>query len=211
MNFSRSASGHASRPASLVWLPRVLLAGIVGAALGTLAGCSGADEPQSSGPLPMQTWSTAGESSSASGTSGTASTTSTTASSTSAGAASGSTDGTSGTTGTTGATTTTEPTATADAGSAAAADASTACVQPTDEGNSVGVGKFCTTSTDCGTNLLCSAAFGAPAGATFCSLICSTDSDCGGDGAICFAGGGAAGGTKACVTAACAPLAATLF
>ncbi len=162
-----------------------------------LTGCGGADESDSSGPLPLETWATSGQkpTSSSNGTSSTASTSATGA------------DTDSGTT-----STSLAPTAATDAGSTtttptAAADAATTCVATTDEGNSAGVGKYCTSDSACGSGLLCSADFNPPAGDTFCSKICTTDADCGGDGATCFA----AMGTSACVTAACAPVAATLF
>jgi hypothetical protein len=162
-----------------------------------LTGCGGADESDSSGPLPLETWATSGQkptsSTSRNGTSSTASTSGTGTD----------TDTTS---------TTPAPTTATDAGSTTttptpAADAATTCVATTDEGNSAGVGKFCTSDSACGSGLLCSSDFNAPAGDTFCSKICTTDADCGGDGATCFA----AMGTHACVTAACAPVAATLF
>ncbi len=164
-----------------------------------LTGCGSADESES-GPLPLETWSTSGQKpTSATNSSGASSTTSTSTTASTSGA----------TTGT--GTTSTAPTEATDAGSTttrtAPVDAATTCVATTDEGNAAGVGKYCTSDSACSSGLLCSADFNAPAGDTFCSKICTTDADCGGSGATCFA----AMGTHACVTAACAPVAATLF
>lgn len=74
----------------------------------------------------------------------------------------------------------------------------TACVAKGATGNSAGVGAYCDANTKCGTDQFCTADFGAPVGAQFCTKICNTDGDCGED-AFCYA---EARG-KGCVPNAC--------
>jgi hypothetical protein len=79
-----------------------------------------------------------------------------------------------------------------DAGSGAA------CVQPGQKSNDQGVGAYCDSTTPCPTNTFCTADFGAPVGAQFCSKTCTTDDQCG-TGAFCYHEARGAG----CVTNAC--------
>ncbi len=62
------------------------------------------------------------------------------------------------------------------------------CVKPGSKGNEKGVGAYCESSAECmapaGVLLLCSADFGAPATAWFCTTPCMKDSECGSK-AIC--------------------------
>ncbi len=64
-------------------------------------------------------------------------------------------------------------------------NAPAACVTKADKGNTLGVGAYCDKQTRCKTGHFCTADFGAPAGAHFCTVICATDADCGA-GAVCF-------------------------
>src|SRR5688572_13761838 len=50
-----------------------------------------------------------------------------------------------------------------------------ACVTKTDKGNALGVGAYCDKATRCKTGQFCSGDFGAPEGASFCTIICATD------------------------------------
>jgi len=85
-------------------------------------------------------------------------------------------------------------------GNAASGDAGSgaACVQPGQKSNDQGVGAYCDSTTPCPTNTFCTADFGAPVGAQFCSKTCTTDDQCG-TGAFCYHEARGAG----CVTNAC--------
>jgi hypothetical protein len=74
-------------------------------------------------------------------------------------------------------------------------DAGFTCGKAGDQGNAIGVGKYCDTSNDCSSNTkatLC-ATLGEP-GAHFCTTICSAGDDAAcGDGASCKCLGGQCG------------------
>lgn len=59
------------------------------------------------------------------------------------------------------------------------------CVKADAKANDKGVGAYCDAKTRCSQGAFCTADFGAPVGAQFCTLMCETDSDCG-SGAKCF-------------------------
>ena len=59
------------------------------------------------------------------------------------------------------------------------------CAVKGDKGNALGIGAFCQKGEKCDNGLFCSADFGAPEGAQFCTLACATDADCGAD-TTCF-------------------------
>ena len=84
----------------------------------------------------------------------------------------------------------------------AACSGGTSCGQPCDEGNSLGVGKFCTKGGgECAKNetyVFCTADFDATAPDAFCTGPCGSDADCGPE-AYCDDQGGQSG----CVPAAC--------
>ena len=84
----------------------------------------------------------------------------------------------------------------------AAPDASTPgdkpCVEKGAVANEQGVGAYCDAVTKCPSDRICTADFGAGAGATFCTKICTTDADCG-SGAFCYAEARGSG----CVLNAC--------
>jgi len=60
-----------------------------------------------------------------------------------------------------------------------------ACVTKDAKPNDKGVGAYCDKTVRCGSGAFCTADFGAPVGAQFCTLMCEQDSDCG-SGAKCF-------------------------
>lgn len=64
-------------------------------------------------------------------------------------------------------------------------DPAEACVTKDAKPNDKGVGAYCDKTVRCGSGAFCTADFGAPVGAQFCTLMCETDSDCG-SGAKCF-------------------------
>ncbi|MBS2015071.1 MAG: hypothetical protein JST00_19425 [Deltaproteobacteria bacterium] len=72
------------------------------------------------------------------------------------------------------------------------------CVPKGAKANDKGVGAYCDKATRCSQGAFCTADFGAPVGAQFCTLMCATDADCG-SGAKCFE---EARG-KGCVPVAC--------
>lgn len=64
-------------------------------------------------------------------------------------------------------------------------DPAEACVEKGAKANDKGVGAYCDAKTKCSDGAFCTADFGAPVGAQFCTVICSEDADCGA-GAHCF-------------------------
>jgi hypothetical protein len=84
--------------------------------------------------------------------------------------------------------------------SSSAPSASKACSLPGAKANDKEVGAYCDKSTKCSGTTFCTADFGAPAGATFCTHLCAADADC---GASAFCYHHAAG--SACITNACDP------
>lgn len=72
------------------------------------------------------------------------------------------------------------------------------CVPKDAKANDKGVGAYCDAKVRCAKGAFCTADFGAPVGAQFCTLMCNTDADCG-SGSICFE---EARG-KGCVPSAC--------
>ena len=68
--------------------------------------------------------------------------------------------------------------AASDTGSTSDGGGSANCVPPGTPNNEVGIGGYCTTATDC-PGALCTAQFGAPANAYFCSKICAQGQSCG--------------------------------
>jgi hypothetical protein len=80
-----------------------------------------------------------------------------------------------------------------------------ACGQPCDEGNNLGVGKFCSKgSGQCGKNtssfIFCTIDFDSTAPDAFCTGPCGSDADCG-DDAFCDNDG--SGTSNGCVPANC--------
>jgi hypothetical protein len=89
------------------------------------------------------------------------------------------------------------PTAHPSASSTASSDAP--CVPPGTHGNALGIGAYCDAKTRCSGDAFCTADFGAPVGAQFCTFACSEDKECG-EGAVCYKGDSRGAG---CVPAAC--------
>jgi hypothetical protein len=63
-------------------------------------------------------------------------------------------------------------------------DPATNCIAPGTPSNDRGVGGYCTTGDECPKSF-CSALFGAPEDAWFCTVPCKKDADCG-EGAACM-------------------------
>jgi len=92
-----------------------------------------------------------------------------------------------------------------DAGGSAACVGSDGCGQPCDEGNNLGVGKYCTAGgKQCGSNatiaIFCTLDFDSTAPDGFCTGPCGSDADCGED-AFCDNDG--SGTSNGCVPANC--------
>ena len=91
-----------------------------------------------------------------------------------------------------------------DAGRDAGPVPAESCGQPGDEGNSIGVGRFCTRSGgECAVNSgarLCVADLAPDQMQWFCSRLCTTDADCG-ESAVCVGDSRGSG----CTPAECAP------
>jgi hypothetical protein len=88
---------------------------------------------------------------------------------------------------------------TKDSGSSSGSGAD--CVQAGAKGNSKGIGKYCQSTTECASGLLCTKDVGATAEEpTFCTTTCKTDAECG-DGATCYEEERG----KGCVPNACLP------
>lgn len=58
------------------------------------------------------------------------------------------------------------------------------CVPEGTKGNSIGVGAFCASASDCKEGTFCPVGQ-APEGSVFCTAFCATDADCG-ENATCF-------------------------
>ena len=63
--------------------------------------------------------------------------------------------------------------------------AATACVVKGDKGNELGVGAYCDKTVHCPDGQICGGDFGAPVGASFCTIPCGADSECG-SSATCY-------------------------
>jgi len=77
-------------------------------------------------------------------------------------------------------------------------DPSTNCVRPGTPNNERGVGAYCESLDQCPLGSLCTAQFGAPANAWFCSKLCADDSTCGSNAYCAYDSRG-----HACVPFAC--------
>jgi hypothetical protein len=83
--------------------------------------------------------------------------------------------------------------------SSSASDSDPPCVAPGARGNAAGIGAYCDAKTRCSGEAFCTADFGAPAGAQFCTFACAEDKECGA-GAVCYHGDSRGSG---CVPVAC--------
>lgn len=92
-----------------------------------------------------------------------------------------------------------KPSATTEPNQPSSSTSSEGCVAKGAKGNAAGIGAYCMKGAECGDGLFCTAEFGAPAGADFCTKPCTADAECG-EGAVCYTDPRGRG----CVPVACA-------
>jgi hypothetical protein len=93
------------------------------------------------------------------------------------------------------------------AGSGSACTGGSACGQPCDQGNNLGIGRFCTANGgQCGSNnngfIFCTLTFDPQAPDGFCTGPCGSDADCGSN-AFCDSNGSGSNAQKGCVPMDC--------